>query len=135
LQGRRDATSAQRKPDHRVLAGSAMALTRRIAVAIAARCSSISLPATCRLCRCRSSSAAHRCAQYAFGPTIGSAVNVALLTYVDTRALGIDVDTTAIPRRPIRASRPIPKRSQAHIDLGDGLAQRGGSTNHGTVRL
>jgi WS/DGAT C-terminal domain len=74
-------------------------------------------------------------AQYAFGPTIGSAVNVALLTYVDTCALGIDVDTTAIPRRPIRASRPIPKRSQAHIDLGDGLAQRGGSTNHGTVRL
>ena len=36
-------------------------------------------------------------AQYAFGPTIGSAVNVTLLTYVDTCALGIDVDTTAIP--------------------------------------
>jgi hypothetical protein len=36
-------------------------------------------------------------AQYAFGPTIGSAVNVTLLTYVDTCSLGIDVDTGAIP--------------------------------------
>jgi diacylglycerol O-acyltransferase len=35
--------------------------------------------------------------QYAFGPTIGSAVNVTLLTCVDTCALGIDVDTGAIP--------------------------------------
>jgi len=35
--------------------------------------------------------------QYAFGPTIGSAVNVTLLTYIDTCALGIDVDTGAIP--------------------------------------
>ena len=34
--------------------------------------------------------------QYAFGPTIGSAVNVTLLTYVDTCSLGIDVDTGAI---------------------------------------
>lgn len=34
--------------------------------------------------------------QYAFGPTIGAAVNVTLLTYVDTCALGIDVDTGAI---------------------------------------
>ncbi|MCV6984961.1 DUF1298 domain-containing protein [Mycobacterium shinjukuense] len=36
-------------------------------------------------------------AQYAFGPTIGSAVNVTLLTYVDTCALGINVDAAAIP--------------------------------------
>ncbi len=36
-------------------------------------------------------------AQYAFGPTIGAAVNVTLLTYVDTCALGIDLDTAAIP--------------------------------------
>jgi WS/DGAT/MGAT family acyltransferase len=36
-------------------------------------------------------------AQYAFGPTIGSAVNVTLLTYMETCALGIDVDTGAIP--------------------------------------
>lgn len=36
-------------------------------------------------------------AQYAFGPTIGSSVNVTLLTYVDTCTLGINVDTTAIP--------------------------------------
>jgi hypothetical protein len=36
-------------------------------------------------------------AQYAFGPTIGAAVNVTLLTYVDTCGLGIDVDTGAIP--------------------------------------
>lgn len=35
--------------------------------------------------------------QYAFGPTIGSAVNVTLLTYVGNCALGIDVDTGAIP--------------------------------------
>ena len=35
--------------------------------------------------------------QYAFGPTIGSAVNVTLLTYQDTCALGVDVDTGAIP--------------------------------------
>ena len=35
--------------------------------------------------------------QHAFGPTIGAAVNVTLLTYVDTCALGIDVDTGAIP--------------------------------------
>ncbi|MGF2953467.1 wax ester/triacylglycerol synthase domain-containing protein [Mycobacterium sp. THU-M116] len=36
-------------------------------------------------------------AQYAFGPTIGSSVNVTLFTYVDTCALGINVDTAAIP--------------------------------------
>ncbi|WP_179474909.1 wax ester/triacylglycerol synthase domain-containing protein [Mycolicibacterium vinylchloridicum] len=36
-------------------------------------------------------------AQYAFGPTVGAAVNVTLLTYVDTCALGIDVDSGAIP--------------------------------------
>jgi diacylglycerol O-acyltransferase len=36
-------------------------------------------------------------AQYAFGPTIGSSVNVTLLTYVDVCALGINVDTAAIP--------------------------------------
>src|SRR6201993_5029124 len=35
--------------------------------------------------------------QYAFGPTVGAAVNVTLLTYVDICALGIDVDTGAIP--------------------------------------
>lgn len=35
--------------------------------------------------------------QYAFGPTIGAAVNVTLLTYVDICALGINVDTAAIP--------------------------------------
>jgi WS/DGAT/MGAT family acyltransferase len=36
-------------------------------------------------------------AQYAFGPTIGASVNVTLLTYVETCALGINVDTAAIP--------------------------------------
>lgn len=35
--------------------------------------------------------------QYAFGPTIGASVNVTLMTYVDTCALGINVDTGAIP--------------------------------------
>ncbi|MDT5010619.1 MAG: diacylglycerol O-acyltransferase / wax synthase [Mycobacterium sp.] len=35
--------------------------------------------------------------QYAFGPTIGAAVNVTLLTYVDRCTLGVDVDTAAIP--------------------------------------
>ncbi len=36
-------------------------------------------------------------AQYPFGPTIGAGVNVTLMTYVDTCALGINVDTGAIP--------------------------------------
>ncbi len=40
---------------------------------------------------------AHVLTQYGFGPTIGSAVNVTLLTYVDVCTLGIDVDTAAIP--------------------------------------
>lgn len=40
---------------------------------------------------------AHVRMQYAFGPTIGSAVNVTLLTYVGTCALGVDVDSGAIP--------------------------------------
>jgi diacylglycerol O-acyltransferase / wax synthase len=35
--------------------------------------------------------------QYGFGPTIGAAVNVTLLTYVDVCTLGIDVDSGAIP--------------------------------------
>jgi diacylglycerol O-acyltransferase / wax synthase len=35
--------------------------------------------------------------QYPFGPTIGAAVNVTLMTYVDTSALGVNVDTGAIP--------------------------------------
>ncbi|MEY8016069.1 wax ester/triacylglycerol synthase domain-containing protein [Mycobacterium servetii] len=35
--------------------------------------------------------------QYAFGPTIGSSVNVTLLTYIDTCTLGINVDIAAIP--------------------------------------
>jgi diacylglycerol O-acyltransferase / wax synthase len=34
--------------------------------------------------------------QYGFGPTIGSAVNVTLMSYVETCALGINVDTGAI---------------------------------------
>jgi len=36
-------------------------------------------------------------AQYAFGPTIGAAVNITLLTYVDVCSFGINVDTGAIP--------------------------------------
>lgn len=36
-------------------------------------------------------------AQYAFGPTIGAAVNVTLLTYADTCHFGLNVDTGAIP--------------------------------------
>jgi diacylglycerol O-acyltransferase len=35
--------------------------------------------------------------QYPFGPTIGAAVNVTLMTYVDTCALGVNVDTGAVP--------------------------------------
>ncbi|HEX9832225.1 MAG TPA: WS/DGAT domain-containing protein, partial [Mycobacterium sp.] len=35
--------------------------------------------------------------QYAFAPTIGAALNVTLLSYVDTCAIGINVDTKAIP--------------------------------------
>ncbi len=36
-------------------------------------------------------------AQYAFGPTIGAAVNVTLLSYGDTCHFGLNVDTGAIP--------------------------------------
>jgi diacylglycerol O-acyltransferase len=35
--------------------------------------------------------------QYAFGPTIGAGVNVTLVTYQDTCALGINADSGAIP--------------------------------------
>lgn len=35
--------------------------------------------------------------QYAFSPTLGASLNVTLLSYVDTCALGINVDTGAIP--------------------------------------
>ena len=35
--------------------------------------------------------------QYPFGPTIGAGVNVTLMSYVDTCALGINVDTGAVP--------------------------------------
>ena len=35
--------------------------------------------------------------QYPFGPTIGAGVNVTLMSYVDTCALGINVDTGATP--------------------------------------
>lgn len=35
--------------------------------------------------------------QYPFGPTIGAAVNITLMTYVDTCAIGINVDTRAVP--------------------------------------
>jgi diacylglycerol O-acyltransferase / wax synthase len=35
--------------------------------------------------------------QYAFSPTIGAAVNVTLLSYVDTCAIGINMDAGAIP--------------------------------------
>jgi WS/DGAT/MGAT family acyltransferase len=35
--------------------------------------------------------------QYAFSPTIGAALNVTLLSYVDTCAIGINVDSGAIP--------------------------------------
>ena len=34
---------------------------------------------------------------YAFGPTIGAAVNITLVTYADTCYLGIDIDSGAIP--------------------------------------
>jgi len=37
------------------------------------------------------------CMQYAFAPTIGAGLNVTLLSYVGTCALGINVDTGAIP--------------------------------------
>lgn len=35
--------------------------------------------------------------QYPFGPTIGAGVNITLMSYVDTCALGINVDTGAVP--------------------------------------
>ncbi len=39
--------------------------------------------------------------QYAFGPTIGAGVNVTLITYQDTCALGINADSGAIPDLPL----------------------------------
>lgn len=36
-------------------------------------------------------------AQYAFGPTIGAAVNITLVSYIDTCSFGINVDGGAIP--------------------------------------
>jgi hypothetical protein len=35
--------------------------------------------------------------QYAFSPTLGASVNATLLSYIDTCAIGINVDTGAIP--------------------------------------
>jgi hypothetical protein len=35
--------------------------------------------------------------QYAFSPTLGASVNTTLLRYVDTCAIGITIDTGAIP--------------------------------------
>jgi diacylglycerol O-acyltransferase len=35
--------------------------------------------------------------QYPFGPTIGAGVNVTLMSYVDTCAIGVNVDTGAVP--------------------------------------
>jgi diacylglycerol O-acyltransferase / wax synthase len=35
--------------------------------------------------------------QYAFGPTIGAGVNITLMTYRDTCALGINADSGAVP--------------------------------------
>ena len=53
---------------------------------------------TWREYRCLSSIGGARVrSQYAFGPTIGAAANVTLLTYLDTCYLGINVDTGAIP--------------------------------------
>ena len=51
---------------------------------------------------CRTSDAGFPCRaavrmQYAFAPTLGAALNVTLLSYVDTCALGINADTGAIP--------------------------------------
>ena len=51
--------------------------------------------------------------QYAFGPTIGSARNVTLLTYVDVCTLGIDVDTardSSIMTCSSSASSPVSTR-------------------------
>jgi diacylglycerol O-acyltransferase len=39
--------------------------------------------------------------QYAFGPTIGAGVNITLITYQDTCALGINADSGAIPDLPL----------------------------------
>jgi hypothetical protein len=36
-------------------------------------------------------------AYYPFGPTIGSAVNVTLMSYLDTCCVGVNADTGAIP--------------------------------------
>ena len=58
---------------------------------------STSSVATCRVCRCRSSSAVPRCARNTRSAQRSARRSTSLLTYVDTCELGIDVDTGAIP--------------------------------------
>jgi hypothetical protein len=58
---------------------------------------STSSVATCRVCRCRSSSAVPRCARNTRSAQRSARRSTSLLTYVDTCEPGIDVDTGAIP--------------------------------------
>ena len=59
---------------------------------------STSWPATCPASRCPVwVGGAAVTMQYAFGPTIGAGVNVTLISYQDTCALGINADSGAIP--------------------------------------
>jgi diacylglycerol O-acyltransferase len=60
--------------------------------------------------------------QYAFSPTIGAGLNFTLLSYVDTCALGINVDTGAIPdyRSSTTVSSPVStkcSRSPAEVEF------------------
>jgi hypothetical protein len=58
---------------------------------------STSSVATCRVCRCRSSSAVAAVRTNTRSAQRSARRSTSLLTYVDTCELGIDVDTGAIP--------------------------------------
>ena len=64
--------------------------------------------------------------QYAFGPTIGAGVNVTLMTYVDTCAIGINADTGAMPDFDV--FQRVPGRGLRRGARARRLTRRGPST-------
>ncbi len=76
---------------------------------------------------------------YAFGPTIGSSVNVTLVTYRQTCHIGINADTAAVPD-PEALVGCIEQGFAEITTLGDGRASGGkrekaGTSRHGPSRI